>query len=416
MHRISLSLIVATACATRAAAPAGVAAPRAAPIELARMTVTADDGFQLTLWRKALAHPRRAVLLLHGRTWSALPDFDLQVPGEARSFMDALVAEGYAAYALDLRGYGATPRDPTGWLDPARAADDVAAALRTIGDRPAVFGWSLGSMVAQLATQRHPELVGALILFGYPADPERPRPASPEPSTPPRRPTTAAAAAEDFVAPGVISARAIAAYVAAATTSDPIKVDWRDEQAWNALSPEAVRVPTLVLQAELDPYAKLDAHARLFTRLGTLDRQWVVIPGGDHAALLEDTAPRLIAAIRGFLERPPLPAPTPAPTSARPIDTDAAGAAAKRFVAVLQASRDEIGKCHAAALATDPALRRSIKLTIIASFTAAGALDKVSFAPLTSDALEACLRAVAATWRLQATTASTFKGEITLSP
>jgi hypothetical protein len=29
-----------------------------------------------------------------------------------------------------------------------------------------------------------------------------------------------------------------------------------------------------------------------------------VIPGGDHAALLEDTAPRMIAAIRAFLERP----------------------------------------------------------------------------------------------------------------
>jgi hypothetical protein len=29
-----------------------------------------------------------------------------------------------------------------------------------------------------------------------------------------------------------------------------------------------------------------------------------VIPGGDHAALLEDTAPRLIAAIHAFLDRP----------------------------------------------------------------------------------------------------------------
>jgi pimeloyl-ACP methyl ester carboxylesterase len=42
----------------------------------------------------------------------------------------------------------------------------------------------------------------------------------------------------------------------------------------------------------------------MFARLGTVDRQWVVIPRGDHAALLEDTAPRMIAAIRAFLERP----------------------------------------------------------------------------------------------------------------
>jgi alpha-beta hydrolase superfamily lysophospholipase len=60
----------------------------------------------------------------------------------------------------------------------------------------------------------------------------------------------------------------------------------------------------LVIQAELDPYTQPAAQARLFTRLGTSDRQWIVVPGGDHAALLEDTAPRMIAAIRAFVERP----------------------------------------------------------------------------------------------------------------
>ncbi len=314
----SLPLLLVAACApatpaqttssavTPATAPAAAspAAATAAPAEPARLTVTADDGFQLALWRKAPPQPRRAVLLIHGRTWSGRPDFDLQVPGEARSFMDALVAQGYTAYALDLRGYGATPRDATGFLTPERAASDVAAALRTIGDHPVVFGWSRGSMVAQLASQRHPDLVGALILFGYPADPDVKRPEQPDADTPARKPTTAEAAAEDFRAPGVISKRAIAAYVQAALAADPIRTDWRRETEWNTLAPEAVHVPVLLLQAELDPYAKIDAHAKLFARLGTVDRQWVVIPGGDHAALLEDTAPRMIAAIRAFLERP----------------------------------------------------------------------------------------------------------------
>jgi pimeloyl-ACP methyl ester carboxylesterase len=291
-------------------APGLVAAPATAatvapvgPVAPARTVVIADDGFQLTMWRKAPPRPRRAVLLIHGRTWSGRPDFDLQVPGEARSFMDALVAAGYAAYALDLRGYGATPRDATGFLTPERAAADVAAALRTIGGRPALFGWSRGSMVAQLCAQQHPELVSALILFGYPTDPERRVPEQPDPESPARAATTAQAAAEDFVAPGAISRQAVAAYVRAALAADPVKADWRREQQWNQLDPQAVRVPVLLLQAELDPYAKTDAHARLFMRLGTSDRQWVVIPGGDHAALLEDTAPRLVAALRAFLER-----------------------------------------------------------------------------------------------------------------
>jgi len=265
--------------------------------------VTADDGFQLTMWRKAPPQPRRTVLLVHGRTWSGRSDFDLQVPGESRSFMDALVAQGYAAYALDLRGYGATPRDASGFLTPERAAADVAAALRTIGHRPVLFGWSLGSMVSQLTAQRTPDLMSAVVLFGYPADPDRKVPDDPDPEAPARTPTTAKAAAEDFIAPGAISQRAIDAYVKAALASDPVRTDWRHDTEWNALAPEAVHVPTLLIQAEHDPLAHTDAQARLFARLGTADRQWVVIPGGDHAALLEDTAPRMIAAIRAFLER-----------------------------------------------------------------------------------------------------------------
>jgi pimeloyl-ACP methyl ester carboxylesterase len=313
--RISLRLVplvALLACASAAdphapatpPAAAARAASTAAPVEPTRIAVTADDGFQLAMWRKAPRQPRRAVLLIHGRTWSGRPDFDLQVPGESRSFMDALVAQGYAAYAIDLRGYGATPRDATGFVTPERAAADVAAALRAIGGRPVVFGWSLGSMVAQLASQRTPELMSAVILFGYPGDPDRKAPEQADPDTPARKPTTAEAAAEDFRAPGVITQRAIAAYVQAALAADPVRTDWRRQTEWNALSPEAVRVPVLLLQAELDPLAKTDAHARLFARLATTDRQWIVIPGGDHAALLEDTAPRMIEAIRAFVDRP----------------------------------------------------------------------------------------------------------------
>ena len=55
--------------------------------------------------------------------------------------------------------------------------------------------------------------------------------------------------------------------------------------------------------AELDPDARTEDYAWMFTHLGTADRQWVVIPGGDHAALLEDTAPRMITAIHAFIER-----------------------------------------------------------------------------------------------------------------
>src|SRR5687767_14780070 len=99
----------------------------------------AVESFELTVWEKAQQQPHGAILLVHGRTWSALPNFDLQLPtaspDSGRSVMDALAAAGYAAYAVDLRGYGATPRDDTGWLTPSRAAADVAAVLEWIAAR-----------------------------------------------------------------------------------------------------------------------------------------------------------------------------------------------------------------------------------------------------------------------------------------
>lgn len=52
------------------------------------------DGHHLAVWEKKPAQPRAAILLVHGRTWSSLPNFDLQVPGERRSVMDALVGSG----------------------------------------------------------------------------------------------------------------------------------------------------------------------------------------------------------------------------------------------------------------------------------------------------------------------------------
>jgi len=145
--------------------------------ELERHTITAD-GHPMVLWGKSAENPTEAILLVHGRTWSALPDFDLQVEGEELSLMDGLVAEGYAVFAVDLRGYGETPRDETEWLTPNRSADDLAIVVSWIAEsrawrvKPHLFGWSMGSTIAQLMVQRHPDLVSSLTLFGYWHDPD----------------------------------------------------------------------------------------------------------------------------------------------------------------------------------------------------------------------------------------------------
>lgn len=275
---------------------------------LEHFTVMAD-GEPLAVWARRPARVRGAILLVHGRTWSARPDFDLQVPGESRSVLAGLAARGFAAYAVDLRGYGDSPRDRTGWLTPRRAAADVEQVLDWIageqhGVRPALLGWSNGALIAQLVAQQRPKRIAALVLYGYPGDPDATITADPSADTgaAPMVRNTAADAAADFQSPAVTSRATVAAYVTAALAADPVRAEWRSTEQLNALDPSRVRVPTLLLQGEHDPEPP-DALQRLFTRLGTVRKTWITLAGGDHAALLEDTTPAFLDALAGFLEK-----------------------------------------------------------------------------------------------------------------
>jgi pimeloyl-ACP methyl ester carboxylesterase len=277
-----------------------------------RIRHTVDvDGHPVALWEKSATDAGEAILLVHGRTWSAVPDFDLQVEGEDLSLMDGLVEHGYAVFAVDLRGYGATPRDRTGWLTPQRAALDLAAVLEWIAERkdwrkePHLFGWSMGSTNSLLMAQTHPDLISSLTLFGYWHDLDGEMPADEPGITPQKMANTAEAAASDFITPGSISRTAIDAYVAMAMEADPVKTDLRNFDHYNALDPSRVTTPTLVIQGEHDPIAPTDRQAKLYTRIGSGHKQWVTVPGGDHAAFLEAPRSYFLHALVSFLEGVP---------------------------------------------------------------------------------------------------------------
>jgi pimeloyl-ACP methyl ester carboxylesterase len=274
------------------------------------------DGHPISVWSRAPSNPKHVILLVHGRTWSALPDFDLQVP-EHRSVMEALVKRGIAAYAVDLRGYGSTPRNTDGWSIPKQAANDVAQVLRWITqrhptiDKPVLLGWSNGSVVSQLAAQKYPETLSDLILYGYPRDPGAAPAIPPTPSAPPREVNTRDRAVSDFISPKVTSQALIDAYVVAALKADPVRADWNHLEEYRVLDPAQIKSPTLVIHGERDPLAPIAAQARLFVALGNPDKQWIVLSGGDHAAMLEDTHDAFIAAVVAFVERPRIQPRTP---------------------------------------------------------------------------------------------------------
>lgn len=273
-------------------------------------TIRTDDNFALVVWSK---RPPTAVkgeiILLHGRTWSALPNFDLQVPGENVSLMDAFVAEGYAVYAVDQRGYGSTRRDATGWLTPDRAVRDAGnvvdwvASLAPNHRAPVLLGYSRGSMTAEVAAQRRPKSIAALVLYGFPVDLAQMAAvtAGEEPGRPPREKTTAAGAGEDFMTPDSLPAGVKDAYVRAALKYDPIRVDWRREHQFKAIDPAMLHTPTLFLNGERDQYASVASIPAFLQHMTGTDRDWVVLSHADHAAHLERPA-AFVRAVVSFVE------------------------------------------------------------------------------------------------------------------
>jgi len=269
-----------------------------------------SNGHPLAVWSRTPATPRAVLVLVHGRTWSSRPDFDLQVPGLQRSVLASLSAQGVAAYAVDLRGYGETPRDKTEFLTPRVAAQDVAAVVQWAAARhpalppPALLGWSLGGAVAHLTAQTPAIKLSSLILFGFTMEPGLDYAPVPAPAKPARAKTTRTDAMSDFMSPLVTPAAVTAAFVTQALAADPIRMDWIKEEEFNALEPARLTMPTMILQGSRDPGVPMDVTARFFQKIAAPQRQWTLLPGGDHVAQVEDTHSAFISAVVEFIVRP----------------------------------------------------------------------------------------------------------------
>ena len=103
------------------------------------------------------AEPRLTLLFVHGLGHDATC---------WRNWMRAASADGYAEYAISLRGHGASG----GSLRSAWLKDYVADVLRAVeavdGDDVVLVGHSLGGLVVQRALASHPAKVSAGVLVG----------------------------------------------------------------------------------------------------------------------------------------------------------------------------------------------------------------------------------------------------------
>jgi pimeloyl-ACP methyl ester carboxylesterase len=132
---------------------------------------------KLFLYRKRLAPkrgeaPRPVLFLVHGSSNSAVPTYDLTVPGKGEySMMNVFARWGWDCWTMDHEGYGRSSRT-AGNSDIAAGAADLAAAMavveRTTGQRRAhMLGESSGALRAAVFAAQQPDRVGRLILSAF---------------------------------------------------------------------------------------------------------------------------------------------------------------------------------------------------------------------------------------------------------
>lgn len=85
-----------------------------------------------------------------------------------RHQLPAVAAAGYRAAALDLRGFGASDKPPTGHDGPT-ACDDLAAVVRSLGaDRAVLVGHGLGAAFTWSMPSLRPDVTVAVATVGAP--------------------------------------------------------------------------------------------------------------------------------------------------------------------------------------------------------------------------------------------------------
>src|SRR5439155_16007690 len=132
---------------------------------------------KLYIFRKRLEAPKAGqsalpvLFLVHGSSLSGRPSFDLDVPGQDYSMMNAFARYGLDVWTMDFESYGRSTRTEgnsniaEGVQDLKVATDNVMKETRQT--RMNLFGESSGGLRAGAFAMEHPERVGRLVLAAF---------------------------------------------------------------------------------------------------------------------------------------------------------------------------------------------------------------------------------------------------------
>ena len=300
-------------------------APPAAEIARTEHWATKErDGAKISLamHRKRIpsATPQPVLFLVHGSSAASLASFDLDVPGQPYSLMDAFARYGFDVWTMDHEGYGQSTRTE-GNSDIASGVEDLKAASEVVARetglaRFSFLGESSGALRAAAFAAAQPERVDRIVLeaFTYTGEGSptlgkraeqlefyrthnrRPRDAAMLRSifTRDKEGTTDPAVAEAFVKAEMPNGTSVPSGTYLDMTAHLPVVD-----------PAKLRCPVLLIKGEFDGISSSDDLWAFFKQLPTGDKQFVVIPGAAHSIVLGTQRQALWHVVRAFLTMPP---------------------------------------------------------------------------------------------------------------
>jgi alpha-beta hydrolase superfamily lysophospholipase len=294
--------------------------------QILRQTFTAHkDGVELALYRACPADSppasgRPVLLLVHGSSISALPTYDLTVPGAGEySVMNVFAGYGFDVWALDCENYGRSSRT-TGNSDIQSGANDILAALDVVRAETGVaeyslFGESSGALRVALFTKQHPGRVSNLILSAYTYTGEgsptlSKRAQDIETFRKNSRRTRDRKMIESIFTrdmPGT-SHPGVAAAIADVELGfgEEVPTGTYLDMVANLpiVDPKDLAVPVLMVTGEFDGISTVDDLLAFYRGLASSDKQFLILPATAHSVVWAKNRQIFWYAMRSFLQRP----------------------------------------------------------------------------------------------------------------
>src|SRR5215471_10183332 len=329
-RRAVIAAIGAAAAATGiSAASAGAQAAPSAPRPETlwdRRYEALKGSVRLQLYRRRLKAPVAGeaplpvLILVHGSSMSAMPTFDLTVPGAGEySMLSVFARYGYDVWAIDFEGYGRSAVT-AGWSDIKSGVADLAAMVPIVEKETGarkyhMMGESSGALRCAAFAAEYPDRVDRLVFSAYTyTGKDSPTLADRAKGlefyrTHNRRPRPKEMLESIFTRdkPGTSDPRTAAALVAAELPfgdSVPTGTYLDMTSKLPIIEAKQIKAPVLVARGQHDGIATEADLLDFYHQLPNPDRQFVTLPGLAHSLVLGANRELFWHATHSFLSMP----------------------------------------------------------------------------------------------------------------